>query len=330
MRLRVPLWALPADLHARHGRLRDYFHDKDASATVVGAEWHLRLGWPGDAQRHVDPRIAEALVDWDGIGLDGMGLASRRSGRVRTALYDTWTLVSWSKWAERVGAGRDDWITILHLDDHRDLGSPRLVQREGGLVDLITGDGFDVSDPATVLAACESGAIGMGSFLTSFLLAFPNCDVRQLVQPPKATATTDFTFVPAVERDDLLSPGAPRPAISLEPAEGSGPGRYRATQNLGDWLEGVGDGPVLLHVDMDYFNNRYDGDCDWPDRHARLDPPLEAVLARIDEVIAAMRGAGLVERIEDAVVAFSPGFFPAEMWGPAEARLRAGLAELYG
>lgn len=321
---------LPDDFHARHRRLRDYFHDKDATAVLIAGEWHLEMAWPGGVERHVDPKIEAELAGWDGISLEGMGLANRRSGRVLTALYDTWTLVSWSEWATRAGLSPDEHITILHLDDHRDLGSPRLAQVDGGLVDLITGHRFDVRDPESVLAACESGAVGMGSFLTPFLLAFPNCDVRQLAQPPKVTATVDNAFLPAIEEDDLLSPGSPRPAVRLEPALGVGPARYRATQDLGDWLENIGSGPVLLHVDMDYFNNRYDGDCDWSDRHPRHDPPLETVLERIDEVVAALRGAGLVDRVVDAVVAFSPGFFPAEMWTPAEARLRAGLSELYG
>ena len=329
MTLKVPAGLLPEDFHARHGRLRDYFHDKDATATLIDGEWHLEMAWPGGTQRHVDPRIEAELVRWNGISLAGMARANRRSGRVLTALYDTWTLVSWSQWAARAGASVNDRITILHLDDHRDLASPRLALLDGGLVDLITGHPFDVGSPQSVLAACESGAVGMGSFLTPFLLAFPNCDVRQLAQPPKISSTVDSAFVRAIEKDDLLSPGVPRPAIRLEPALSVGPGRYRATNDLDDWLEDIGHGPVLLHVDMDYFNNRFDGDGDWPDRRLRHDPPLDVVLERIDGVVAALRGARLVERIEDAVVAFSPGFFPAEMWTPAEARLRVGLSELY-
>lgn len=331
MTVRLPLNVLPADPHARHSRLRDYFCDKDAEAALIDGAWRLDLAWPDGVERHVDRRLEEALSGWGGIGLDGMATARRRSGRVLTALYDTWTLHSWSEWASRVGASADAPITILHLDDHRDLGSPRLAFADTGLRDLITGGPFDVLDPASVLAACESGAVGMGSFLTPFLHAFPNCDVRQLGQPPKVVGTVDRMIVSASVLDDLLSPGAERPAVVLEAASasGAGPGRYRTTDDLGAWLEDVRPGPVLLHVDMDYFNNRYDGDGDWPDRQPRHDPPLRTVLERIDAVTAAIRAGGLVERIEDAVVAFSPGFFPAEFWQAAERRLRQGLGGLY-
>lgn len=332
MTILVPEDRLPAERHARHGRLRDYFCDKDAVATLVDGKWRLDLAWPDGAERHVDPRIGSELAAWDGIGLGDMAMAHRRSGRVLTALYDTWTLPSWSEWVARARPAGDAPITILHLDDHRDLGSPRLAISDGGLTDLVTGEPFDIRDPPSVHAACASGAVGMGSFLTPFLTAFPNCDVRQLGQGPKITSTVDSEVLTMTIADDLLAPGAMRPAIRLDPLPdgGMGPGRYRATADLGDWLEGIGPGSILLHVDMDYFNNRYDGDGDWPDRVRRHDPPIEAVLGRIDEVTAAMRAAGLLERIEDAVVAFSPGFFPAEMWQAAEHRLRAGLGELYG
>ncbi len=29
------------------------------------------------------------------------------------------------------------------------------------------------------------------------------------------------------------------------------------------WSNDLGPGPILVHIDMDYFNNRYDGDSDW-------------------------------------------------------------------
>jgi len=329
MTLRVASHLLPDEAHARHGRLRTYFCDIDAQASPIEGGWQLDLAWPSDPERHVDIRIRDALSAWGGIGLDAMATARCRSGRVLTSLYDTWSLLTWCEWAARAKPSPTDQITILHLDDHRDLMSPRLAIEGDELVDMITDDPFDVMNPSSVLSACNSGAIGMGSFLTPFLRAFPNCDVRQLCQPPKIDGTQDWAFRAAVERDDLLRPGVARPAIALEGAHGTGPGRYRATSDIDAWLADIEDGPILLHLDMDYFNNRYDGDGDWTDRMRALDPSLETVLRRIDEVCAAMRDNGLVDRIEDAAVAFSPGFFPAEMWAAADVRLRENLASLY-
>lgn len=329
MRLRVPSTLLPEDRRARHARLRDYFCDKDATAVRADGEWELELAWPDGVDRHVDVQIARHLGEWNGANLSTMATARWRSGRVMTTFYDTWSLLGWSEWAARTRPASNTRITILHLDDHRDLMSPRLAIDDEGLIDMITGHPFAVLDPASVRSACDSGAVGMGSFLTPFLLAFPSCDVRHLCQPPKVDGTADWYFVSATEKDDLLRPGSDRPAVALEPFRPGSGGSYRATDDLKDWLADIGDGPILLHIDMDYFNNRYDGDGDWVDRRRKLDPSLEEILAHVDEVTAAMRAAAIVDRIEDAAVAFSPGFFPAEFWKPTEARLRAGLIELY-
>lgn len=322
---------LASDPVQRHSDLRDYFCDKDASATRTRAGWELTLGWPSGRERHVDPKLEQVLADWGIDDLSQMALARRREGRVLSCLYDSWTLLSWSEWFEKSGRPLDQSITILHVDDHRDLGTPRLALGNDSAIDLITGEPFDLESPPSVQAAIESGAVGMGSFLTPFLLRLPHADVRHLVQAPKHCGTKDFTWRATQERDDLLRPGASRPGLTLHASEsGTGPGRYRATDELSDWLMDLDDAPVLLHIDMDFFNNRYDGDGSWMDRRDRLDPPLERLLARVDEVADGLRGSGALARIEDAVIAFSPGFFPAEFWSAAQGRLRERLPELYG
>lgn len=329
--LKVPLDRLPEDAAERHGALRDYFCDKDAEAVRNGDGWELKLAWPGGEERHVDPKLEEGLRLWGGIGLDQMAMAQRRTGRVLRALYDTWTLHSWSEWFAGTDLASDETLTILHIDDHRDLGSPRLFRKGPDWVDPIMGRVFEFDDPASVRSAVESGAVGMGSFLTPVLHRFPQTDVRQLGQAPKVTGTKDYRVELTTEADKLLEPGAERPAVRLqEGVEGTGPRRYRITDDPERWVEDVRPGPVLLHVDMDYFNNRYDGDGDWRERPDVLDPAVNEVLAEVDCVTATLRRAGVVPRIGDAVIAFSPGFFPAELWQPADRRLQERLEELYG
>jgi hypothetical protein len=331
MPLRIPLERLPLDGAARHAALRDYFSDKDAEAVRDNDSWALRLEWPGGVERHVDPDLPLGLSQWGSIPREDMAMARRRSGRVLRALYDTWTLQSWSEWIARTGLAPGDALTILHVDDHRDLGSPRLFQRGEKLIDPISGRNFDLGEPDSVQSAIESGAVGMGSFLTPVLHRHPQADIRQLGQAPKVTGTTDFAIELAMEADTLIEPGAERPSVKLrETSPGSGPGRYRVTDDLARWVENVRPGPILLHIDMDYFNNRYDGDGDWRERPAVLDPSRDDVLAQVDRLTATLRTANLIARIGDAVIAFSPGFFPAELWEEADRRLERGLEELYG
>jgi hypothetical protein len=329
--VRLPRSRLPVDAAERHGVLRRYFCDKDATAVLDGDQWRLSLAWPGGAERHVDPRLETGLRWWDaGLDLSAMALQRRRQGRVLTALYDTWTLHSWSDWLTRNGHGANDPLVVLHVDDHRDLGSPRVFLSEGGgWKDAITGHAVSMRDPASVLSAIESGAIGMGSFLTPWLHALSRVDVRHLCQPPKAPATQDFHFARTVEADSMLLPGAQRLAIVLEKASGRVGCSYRITPDMVEWTHGLGAGPILVHIDMDYFNNRYDGDSDWQNRHPIFDPPEAEINARIDELADALSAPGIASRIQDIVVAYSPGFFPAEYWQRADEQLKRRLGFFY-
>lgn len=325
--MQVAAERLPDDSAERHGRLRDYFCDKDAVATRTPDGWTLALSWPGDPDRHVDPKLEAGLAWWgDGVSREDMATARRRSDKLLRCLYDSWTLASWAEWLERGGPATLETVTILHVDDHRDLGSPRLVVGEARWRDLISGGSCRIDDPESIIAAVESGAIGMGSFMTPFLALAPQAEVRHLCQPPKAQDTRDYEIRRVVIEDDLLEPGAPRLAIDLTPIEtGTGPGRYRMTPLVDDWLAHLDGRRLLLHVDMDFFCNRYDGDSDWRSRDLTLDPPMEEIERRIDEVAAALGRRGLIDRLEDVVIAYSPGFFPAEFWGWADERLTRGL-----
>ncbi len=326
----VPHDRLPTSFVARHAALRDYFCDKDAEPIETAAGWRLRLHWPGGVERHVDPRLDRGLAWWDeGVERSTMALARRREGRVLRSLYDSWTLLSWSQWLSRQRAIPTS-LTILHVDDHFDLGSPRLFPAGAGWTDAISGQEVSLTNPTSVEAAIESGAIGMGSFMTPFLHVLPACDVRHLCQPPRARTTVDYGLTLQTVPDTLIAPGRERPAISLaRSAAPPGPGRLRLTPDLDDWLVDIRPGPVLLHIDMDYFNNRYDGDSDWETRPDRLDPDFANICENIDAMAEALVVRDLIERLEDVVVAFSPGFFPAELWAESDARLKAGLQRLY-
>ena len=311
--------------------LRDYFCDKDAEAALGPNGWELVLTWPDGDDRHVDPKLDEGLAWWNqGIRRKAMALATRRDGRILRCLYDTWTLQSWSEWLARQEPERIQHLTILHVDDHRDLGLPRLFMDSGNWIDPITATLCDLYDPDSVRSAIESGAVGMGSFLTPFLHTIRHAEVRHLCQPPKARATHDHCIQWTFERDTLIDPRRERPAIGLKLSPGMlGPGTYRVTPDVDAWLEGLGAGPILLHIDLDYFNNRYDGDSDWRNRSEPFDPPLARVYEKIDELTTALTQYKLLDRVEDVVIAYSPGFFPGEFWREADARLAEGLRTLH-
>ncbi len=312
--------------------MREYFCDKDATAIPTRDGWELTLAWSDDLERHVDPSLLTGLSWWNNdITLADMVLAIRSSGRLLVSLYDTWALYSWGEWlARQTGSGTAS-VVVLHVDDHQDLASPRIFIEDSVLRDPFTSESLELHNPHSVRSAILSGAVGMGSFMTPFLHTVPDTEVRHLCQPPKATTTHTYKILLHDECDSLLDRHARRPAVCLrKEADAVGPGTYRVTPDVQEWLSGIGPGPILLHIDMDYFSNRYDGDSDWLERNDKLDPPLQQILAKIDELTGALADAEIAPRIEQIAVAFSPGFFPAEHWCAAANRLLPALERLHG
>ncbi len=324
----LPISRLATDPQRRHAQLRDYFCDKDAIAFDYGDMWLLDLNWSDEADRYIDPNLDEGLAWWGSVTYRQMSTARKRHGRLLFMLNDTWTLESWSHWLRKHDGQPPASFVVLHVDDHKDVGSPRLFPQRRGWYDPIARKTVKLDQPESVTHAIESGALGMGSFLTPFLHHFPAAEVRHLCQAPKCLVTSDSSIQPVWLDDTLLAPSRKRPAIRLvEDALGVGAGRYRFTNDLEMWLAGVAssDKEVLLHIDLDYFCNRYDGDSDLIDNPGPLDIPLEQILVRIDELSAALERHRLLERLVDISIAFSPGFFPAEFWAPACERLLVGL-----
>ena len=95
------------------------------------------------------------------------------------------------------------------------------------------------------------------------------------------------------------------------------------TSNQSEWLTALPDAAVLLHIDLDFFNNRFNGDSDWRTHLKRHDPCLADILATIDSIFASLAAGRVLEKVVDITVAISPGFFPAELWEPTVNAVRA-------
>ncbi|WP_448206438.1 hypothetical protein [Azospirillum sp. sgz302134] len=326
MALTVARHMLPEAAEQRRQALRSYFGDKEAAATLGAQGWNLTLDWPSEADWYVDPQLEHGLRWW-GRGtvpdIQAIPLERRRESGIALSLFDTWTLHAWSEWLQRHGGCRE--ALILHVDDHLDLGSPRLFVGSDGWTDAITGAPFDLRRPSTVAAAIESGAVSMGTFLTPMVHAVERIEIRHLRPPRRGRDTVTRRLLPTTEVDALLSPGGLRPAVAMAPLgateAGQGGKVYRATCAVDEWLRDAPQWPVLLHIDMDFFCNRFDGDSDWTEAPDRHDTPLSDVLAGIDALFATLHASDVADRLDGVAVGVSPGFFPAEFWEAAWKRI---------
>jgi len=330
-KLVLPAGRLPDCPRERRARLDAYFDDVLASVRLVAEGWEIDLNWPSTLDYYVDPDVRQGLEWWRaGTTVSDIPFQLSDTARGQLALNDAWTLYAWSKWlAERRRSGTAiHQVVVLHIDDHDDLMTPRLIFRDNNWWDAISGERFDLFDPETVRSAILTGAIGVGSFMSPFIHTLQRVHLRHLCQTTGDNDGKDDGLVTKHLPDTILAVDAYRPAIAVAAPLRPSAGSYRITRHLDTWLDALPDAPVLLHVDMDYFNNRYNRDSDWMAREGRHDPTLPDIIQTMDAVFDAINESGIAARIENVTVALSPGFFPAVLWAASIGRMQAHLARL--
>jgi hypothetical protein len=223
-------------------------------------------------------------------------------------------------------AGRSEKVR-LHPDDHDDLMSPDLLRTDGALTDLLTSRVFDLWQPESVHSAIASGAIGIASFIVPLLHFGPRIHVRHL----KATSggrsrRRAYSLVRGYIGDDVLGNKAVRPCVRAADHPSSPCIEYTVVTDVRERLAALPNWPAFLHIDLDYFCNRYDGGARWMDRSQRKDASSAQVLESLGVLFGALRDSGVSRQIVDTTVAMSPGFFPAEYWPAAVAWLDGHLA----
>ena len=335
----LPAGRLPTSPQERRACLDAYFDDILASVKAVPEGWEIDLNWPSMPDYYVDPHLDKGLTWWRaGTQIHDIYTQVCHSPEGQISLRDSWTLFSWSKWLvkrrER-GLMTND-VVVLHVDDHNDLMTPRLTSQDGGWRDTIFFETFDLYDPNTVRLAILRGSVGVGSFMSPFIHTVPHLQLRHLSQTAPADKVQDALIMRQTVADVLLDIGGQRPSVGIlqqkksldDSLQTDIVGPYRLTPRLDYWLADLPDAPVLLHIDMDYFNNRYNGDSDWSARRSSHDPGQPDIIRKIDDLFDAMIESKAVSRIEDVSVALSPGFFPAELWEASIARIQARLSAI--
>jgi hypothetical protein len=92
-------------------------------------------------------------------------------------------------------------------------------------------------------------------------------------------------------------------------SDSAGPRARRASLVTSDpraWLAELTAGPLLLHVDFDYFCNRFNGDSDWHEHPQANDVGEEEVERRVDTLVAALAEADVAGAVQSVCGALSP------------------------
>ena len=318
--LRVPKSALPKNKVKRRSLLESYFSEHLPSVEEEENGWLICLERPQEQYGSYTHDISMPLgLEWwkTGATISDIPFEKRLFANGLLAIEDQWIPYSWSRYFHRQSKIPSE-VVLLHLDDHQDMMSPRIGKRlDGKLFDYITGNSLSLDDPTSIEAAILSGAIGKGSILTPLIWSVDKVHVRHLCFRPHSY---DFYHIEkTLISDPLLSKAKNRISINLQPAhqeEGISSSNYVVTPDIGEWLKDIPkDVPILLHIDMDYFNDRFDGNSSWKKENKRVhEVSLKNQLKQIKLVFSSLRKKNIIHQIVDTSIGISPGFYPAEFW----------------
>ena len=318
----LPKTSLPEDPIARRNTVEDYFPDHLPTATSTENGFEICLERPSSpygCYQH-DDALSSGLHWWrEGTRVRDICAEYRLSDSGILALEEQWVPLSWSRTFQSMGKIPEE-VILLHLDDHQDMMSPRIGKRlDGEMVDYITGNHIDFLDSDSISGAIRSGAIGKGSILTPLIWSIPKIHVRHLSF--RSHPNTTYKIDKATYSDGILFESDNRIGLHFTDASWEAlptQSNYVVTADFDTWLQQLpSEVPILLHFDLDYFNNRFDGNSHWQEPGSRsYDPRFTRQKQHLRNVIQGIKKRGLSGRIIDTSIGISPGFYPAEFWKP--------------
>lgn len=280
----------------------------------------FRLLGPEMSYHLVDPHLAEALKKVD-AGLTLADILSYQSSTERfdLCLEDSWTGHLIARRFSKQGQ-RDD-LVLIHLDDHADMMPTLLCESRDTLIDPTSGATFDPTSANDWEAAIYSGAVNIGNFITPFYYSGCNIHVRHV---NNSIECDELCFVSREPCRYELIPGKWFAAIGKSNSyRPESVGTYMAGSNPDKVLDGTPRAWTLIHIDLDYFINDFNG-ASRGENYAP-DPGLRTNAKRkMDRFFQSL--ARLNPAVDRWLIATSPGFCSAIHWewllSDVESRIR--------
>ena len=270
----------------------------------------IRLLGPDTYYHALDPHLPDALKRFDPqIAVDDI-LSYRSHGDLfDLCLEDTWSGCLIAKHLRR--CRQNDNLIIIHLDDHTDMMSTLLeCSHEGTLVDPTTDKPFDPKIPADWETSIYSGSVSIGCFITPFYFGNWRTHVRHLNNAAGASARSCGVNKEPCSYD--LIPRKRFAAIQLSDVhEAANAGSYVVSSQCEEILDAMPPGRVIVHIDLDYFINDFNGN---PRQGAYIPTPalIEEGRRKLDHFFEVLRTRRV--NIDRWIIATSPGFCSACHW----------------
>ncbi len=269
----------------------------------------FRILGPNMSHMNADPELKEVLAE---SGLNYSADSVLRFHESCSA-YDFSLEDSWSGYfiAKELSKNPDvSTFAVLHLDDHMDMMPALLTSVDGALYDLASGSAFHCKSPGDWEGAIKSGGVGIGNFFTPFFWSMKWVDIVHLsahpaLQREKLKVVLKPLPVPLTRNTKII--GLRLTDQSDVPAVGS----YFRTDDPYEALSMLPKGTVFGHVDLDYFENSYNGRGGLGKNKEKSSISREG-LSRMSSFLGALRETDHV--FKRWIVATSPGFCAARYW----------------
>ena len=272
-------------------------------------EGAIRLLGPDMYYHALDPSLTPVLARFDPPLTVHDILAYHAAGD----LFDLCFEDSWSGWAiaEHLRhSPKEEDLVLIHLDDHRDAMSTLLeCSEDGGLIEPSTRQRFDPEMPEAWETAIAYGSVGIGSFITPFYFGGRRTHVRHLNNAGTSGHQCSVISKPCSFE---LIPGRRFAAVQFAAMnEAANSGSYVVSSHCDELLEALPRGRVIVHVDLDFLINDFNGNA----REGAIVPCAafaQAARHKIDHFFQALHARRV--KVDSWIIATSPGFCSALHW----------------
>ena len=301
----------------RHGRaVTEQTLARIVRSTRVKLDEHaggFRILGPDTPYHAVDPHLASIAGRFD-AGLSPSQIATYRAER---GPFDLCFEDSWSGYfvanALAAAGGQDD-VTLIHLDHHTDMMSTLLELSGNELVDPALNSPFSPASASDWEKSIESGCIGIGSFVTALYYLPGKLHVRHLndfkastyARYPVVRVACGYPLIP-----DRMFAGIRKLPARLDDRIDDALGSYLGGTDARRVLDSMPPGRVLVHIDLDYFINDFNGNPGPAQVNSPADKKRQAQW-KMDRFFAAL--SDRIPRVERWIIATSPGFCSAVHW----------------
>ena len=302
----IPKKVLPLNSDKAIELIFDYFNGFDIEITETSDSFHVS----SKANQYTYCEDISSGLSFLGISEKEISTYCPIVRNTALCLSENWLPYALLKLQQHIGSIGDD-LTIIHVDDHQDLMSPFISIQNGSYFDMIRGKEIMLRDMGSLKEAVQSGAITIGSMLSAIIYPVKRSNIIHIKQGAEQSlyAISKETF-----HDVMLPCYGDRICITKKDYSNNEQ-FYFLTDNWGEAEKRVSsDTTCVLHIDMDYFNNRYNASTDWKNNPYRLDTPFLKQKKLIDDLVDAVSRIHHRSQIKFLLVGISPSFYPVEFW----------------